>query len=281
MLSEATSSTDAPQGHRLRLLSFNIQVANGSNRRHHYVTQSWKHVLPYPRRFDNLNRIARLVSDYDVVALQETDAGSLRSNYINLTEYLADRASFPFWYHQVNRNLGHIAKHSNGLLSRCKPYATENIRLPGIIPGRQAILAKYGSEKETLAVFVLHLALGKRARLRQLDMISELVNKYEHAIVMGDLNCKVDSEEMKLLFRKTRLHEPLEEVHTFPSWRPQHHIDHILVTSELEVVKAQSLQHVCSDHLPIMMEVKLPESLKMEHKAFVCNARSSKSTEVA
>jgi len=218
---------------------------------------------------------------YDIVGLQETDAGSLRSNYINLTEYLADRARFPHWYHQVNRNLGHFAQHANGLLSRCKPYAIENIRLPGMIPGRQAILAKYGSEKETLAVFVLHLALGKRARLRQLTKISELVNQYEHAIVMGDLNCKVDSDEMRHLFRETRLHEPLEEVHTFPSWRPQHHIDHILVTSELEVVEAKSLQHVCSDHLPIMMEVKLPETLVLEHTSIACKGKAKKTTVVA
>lgn len=185
----------------------------------------------------------------------------MRSNYINLTEYLADRAQFPYWHHQVNRNLGHIAKHSNGLLSRLRPYEIENIRLPGLIPGRQAILAKYGSEKETLAVFVLHLALSKRARMRQLEMISDKVNQYEHAIVMGDLNSKVDSNEMQCLFNKTKLYEPIEELHTFPSWRPQHHIDHILVTSELEIIKAKAIKHICSDHLPIMMEVKLPASL--------------------
>lgn len=265
----------------IRILSYNLQVGIKTGRPSHYFTGSWKHLIPHSQRLKNLDDATSFLEMYDIVGLQETDAGSLRSNYINLTEYLADRARFPHWYHQVNRNLGHIAKHSNGLLSRCKPYEIENIRLPGFIPGRQAILAKYGSKKETLAVFVLHLALGKRARLRQLKKISELVNQYEHAIVMGDLNCKVDSEEMRHLFSETRLHEPLEEVHTFPSWRPLHHIDHILVTSELEVVEAKSLQHVCSDHLPIMMEVKLPATLEVEHNAFSCNASADKSTEVA
>ena len=260
----------------LRILSYNLQVGIKTSRPSQYITGSWKHFIPHTQRLRNLDSAISFIERYDIVGLQETDAGSLRSNYINLTEYLADRARFPHWYHQVNRNLGHIAKHSNGLLSRIRPYQIENIRLPGLIPGRQAILAKYGNEKETLAVFVLHLALGKRARMRQLAMISEQVNEYAHAIVMGDLNCKVDCSEMQYLFKQTRLHEPIEELHTFPSWRPQHHIDHILVTSELEVIKAKPLQHVCSDHLPIMMEVALPETLEIEHKFLMTNA-----TEVA
>ncbi|MCW9031679.1 MAG: endonuclease/exonuclease/phosphatase family protein [Gammaproteobacteria bacterium] len=270
----ATSTT-------LRILSYNLQVGIKTSRPSHYFTGSWKHLIPHSQRLSNLDDTINFLEMYDIVGLQETDAGSLRSNYINLTEYLADRARFPHWYHQVNRNLGHIAKHSNGLLSRLKPYEIENIKLPGLIPGRQAILAKYGTEKETLAVFVLHLALSKRARLRQLAMISEKVNQYEHAIVMGDLNCKVDSAEMRHLFSETKLHEPLEEVHTFPSWRPQHHIDHILVTSELEVVTAKSLKHACSDHLPIMMEVKLPETLKIKQKPLINASQIGKTTEVA
>ena len=259
----------------LRILSYNLQVGIKTSRASQYITGSWKHFIPHTQRLDNLDNTIHFLETYDIVGLQETDGGSLRSNYINLTEYLANKAGFPHWYHQVNRNLGHIAKHSNGLLSHFKPYEIENIRLPGLIPGRQAILAKYGNKKETLAVFVLHLALSKRARMRQLSMIADKVNQYEHAVVMGDLNCKVDSDEMKKLFSQTKLHEPVEELHTFPSWRPQHHIDHILVTSELEVLKAKPLKHVCSDHLPIMMEVKIPDSLEIEPKATI------KTTDVA
>lgn len=252
----------------LKILSYNLQVGIKTSRPHHYVTGSWKHLIPHTQRLNNLDEAVNVMTPYDVVGLQETDAGSLRSNYINLTEYLADRGHFPHWFHQVNRNLGHFAQHSNGLLSRARPYEIEHIKLPGLIPGRQALLAKYGSEKETLAVFILHLALSKRARMRQLGKISELVNLYDHAIVMGDFNCKVESPEMQYLFSTTRLHEPLEEMQTFPSWRPQHHIDHILVTSELEVIEAKALKHACSDHLPIMMEVKLPATLNMDGKLF-------------
>mgnify|MGYP003396207770 FL=1 len=69
----------APSRTHLRLLSYNIQAGIASTRAHHYVTQGWKNVLPHTRSFENLDRIAHLESDYDVVALQEADGGSMRS----------------------------------------------------------------------------------------------------------------------------------------------------------------------------------------------------------
>ena len=47
--------------------------------------------------------IAEMLRGYDLVGLQEVDAGSRRSGYINLTEYLANRADFPFWDDRTNR----------------------------------------------------------------------------------------------------------------------------------------------------------------------------------
>ena len=125
-------------------------------------------------------------------------------------------------------------------------------------------MARYGSDSNPLVVFILHLALSQRARMNQLVYIADLVNEYPHAIVMGDLNTAADSSEMMTLFRHTDLHEPLEEIHTFPSWRPQRHIDHILVTKDLAVdeIHVPSLQSY-SDHLPIAMNIRLPEGLDM------------------
>jgi len=247
----------------LKVMSYNIQVGISTKQPHHYLTHSWKHVLPHSQRLANLDRVARLLGDFDIVGLQEVDAGSLRSNYINLAEYLAHKGGFPYWYHQVNRSIGRIAKHSNGLLSRFQPVEINDIPLPGLIPGRNAIMARYGSGEESLAVFMLHLALSRRARMRQLAMISERVNEFRHVILMGDMNCRPGSPEMNLLFKRTRLREPLEETLTFPSWRPQHHIDHILVTPELKVQKVHALHHAYSDHLPIVMELLLPKPIQL------------------
>jgi endonuclease/exonuclease/phosphatase family metal-dependent hydrolase len=257
------SSTRDRKGQLLRILSYNVQVGIRTSHPRHYITGSWKHILPCPKRLKNLDVIARDILDFDIVGLQEVDAGSIRSNFINMAEYLAGRAEFPFWHHQVNRNLGRFAKHSNGILSHYKPAEVTDLRLPGLIPGRQAILTRYGSGKDSLGVIVVHLALSKRARLMQLEYISEIVNDFPHAIVMGDMNCRCHSDEMQLLFNKTRLREPLEDLHTFPSWRPMYNIDHILVTSELKVRSAKALESPMSDHLPITTEIELPPGMEL------------------
>lgn len=261
---DADETATAGDGGRLRLLSYNIQVGIRSIRPHHYLTQSWRHVLPHPQRFDTLDGIAELLAGYDIVGLQEVDAGSHRTDFVNLTKYLAERSDFPFWYHQLNRDFGKIAKHCNGLLSRYRPSEVREFKLPGAIPGRGAILARYGDADNPLVVMLIHLALSRRARLRQLAYVAEVLTEYDHAVLMGDMNCEPGSPEMALLFEHTRLREPAEEgLCTFPSWRPEKNIDHILVTPGMEVAACHVLNHAYSDHLPIAMEVSLPAAIRL------------------
>jgi endonuclease/exonuclease/phosphatase family metal-dependent hydrolase len=224
---------------------------------------SWKHVFPHAQIYDNLQRIAQIVGNYDIVALQEADGGSLRSGFVNQTEYLAHHAEFPFWSHQVNRDLGRFAQHANGLLSRYKPSEVIDFKLPGFIPGRGALMVRFGSERDPLVVVILHLALGQRARQRQLSSIGEIVRNYEHVVVMGDMNCQPNSPEMRDLLRKTDLCEPAHGLKTFPSWRPARTIDHILVTPSLEVRDIHVLNHLFSDHLPIAMDITLPKGVTL------------------
>jgi endonuclease/exonuclease/phosphatase family metal-dependent hydrolase len=250
-------------GQRIRLLSYNVQAGISTARYRHYVTRSWKHVLPHAQRFSNLDRIARLVKDYDIVGLQELDAGSLRSGYINLTEYLSEKAHMPFWSDQTNRRFGRFARHSTGILSRFQPTEIIEHRLPGKIPGRGALFVRYGHRHESLVVLILHMALGQRARLRQFDYISEIVNEYRHVIVMGDLNCHSQSAEMDYLINRTMMSEPTHGLCTFPSWRPLRNIDHILVTPTLQVDHVKALSFSLSDHLPMEMQITLPESVNL------------------
>lgn len=255
-MSSATSS-----GQRLRLLSYNIQVGISSVRPHHYLTKSWKNILPSPRRFENLGRIAQVLRDYDIVGLQELDAGSHRTGYVNLTQHLADQAGYPFWHHQLNRDMGRLAQHGNGLLSRFRPTQIIEYKLPGLLPGRGALAAQFGNNDQPLMVMMVHLALGRRGRMNQLAFVAEIINDYPHAVLMGDMNCAPQGQELAMLFRRTALREPLEELMTFPSWRPERSIDHILVTPSLKVEQCRVLSHALSDHLPIAMEITLPDEV--------------------
>jgi endonuclease/exonuclease/phosphatase family metal-dependent hydrolase len=250
----------APQ--RLRLISYNIQTGVDTRHYRQYLTHSWKHVLPHRERLANLNRIAVLLARYDLVGLQEVDSGSLRSGFVDQTEYLAHRAGFPHWYKQINRSLGKFAQHSNGVLTRLRPSAVEEHKLPGL-PGRGAILVEFGRGGQGLAVCVLHLALGRRAQGRQLGYIGELVADYPNLVLMGDLNCECDAEALQRLIRRVGLCEPSCELKTFPSWRPMRNLDHILVSPSLGVPHTRVLDYPFSDHLPIEVEVQLPAGVRI------------------
>jgi len=249
---------------RLRLLSYNIQIGIASKRFRHYLTHSWRHFLPHPESFENLDRIAQIVSEFDIVALQETDAGSFRSYFVNQVEYLAKKGHFPFWCHQTNRNLGRFAQHSMGLLSKFTPQMITEHKLPGFIPGRGVMEVRFGNEETPLMLLQVHLALGRRARLRQLGFISDLVNSFKHVVVMGDFNCKSKSHEMDALLNNTMLSEPVDKLHTFPSWRPMRNIDHILATPTIKIKDMHVLTHAVSDHLPIAVDIEVPGDIMLK-----------------
>jgi endonuclease/exonuclease/phosphatase family metal-dependent hydrolase len=239
----------------LRLLSFNIQVGIGTRRYREYVTHGWKHVLPHGSRATNLQRIADVIEQFDVVALQEVDAGSLRSGFVNQVEYLADRARFPYWYAQLNRDLGPIAQHGNGLLSRVEPRGLEDHKLPGTIPGRGAIVTRLSFGDLDILLVLLHLSLGERSRQRQLSYVRELIDGEDHVVIMGDMN----SHLTPLLFGSPLSDTALVGANvmepTFPSWRPAVALDHILLTPSLEVEACRVLDCELSDHRPLSVTI--------------------------
>lgn len=245
--------------HTLRLLTFNIQVGISTSAYRHYLTRSWQHFLPNKSRQDNLDKISEVLKDYDVVALQEVDGGSLRSGFINQVEYLAQAADFPFWYQQLNRNLAPIAKHSNGLLSKFRPLEVDEYTLPSRIPGRGVILAKYGCPDDPVVLVIMHLSLSRAAQFTQLEFVRDLIADYRHVILMGDMNTHAESILHDSPIKSADL-VPLPGVsHTFPSWSPEKALDHILVSRSLEVRQAAVLPFPISDHLPIALHVGLPE----------------------
>ena len=69
-------------------------------------------------------------------------------------------------------------------------------------------------------------------------------------------------EELETL-QRTSLHEPAADQLTFPSWRPRRKIDHIFLSESLEVTRAEVVDYPLSDHLPIAVEIALPDSLRL------------------
>lgn len=255
------SPLPAAERQHWHLLSCNILAGASIGRYREYVTRSFNAVLPGKTKVANLDRLASLLPDFDLIGLQEADAGSLRSGFLNQTRYLAEAAGMPYWSHQPNRPVAGLAHSSNGLISRIQPGAVFDYPLPSRIPGRGALLATFGEGRQQLAVMIAHLSLSAAARMRQLAIIAEILQAYPHAILMGDLNADLDSAELQHFFRRSSLQPALTPPATFPSWNPRKRLDHILTSSDIRLERVWALPQAFSDHLPLAAEISLPSQV--------------------
>lgn len=251
----------------MRLLSANIQAGSSTRRYSDYATRSWSHVLPLGNKRNSLDQIGDLAKRHDIVGLQESDPGSWRSGFTNQTHYLAERGGFDFWTHQPNRRIANVASSANALLSRLAPVEMHDHPLPGRISGRGLLMGRFGEGNEGLTIAVAHLSLGAQSRRSQLSYIAELIQEHPNAVLMGDFNCTADRPEMEILYKRTRLQPPDCMVHTFPAWRPQKAIDHVLITSSLTSSNQCAVPAAASDHLAVSVDLDVPETaLKQRRK---------------
>lgn len=256
MISDTQQASE--QFKRLKLLSYNVQVGIPSKRYRHYVTNSWKHVLPFPERKSNLDQISEFISDFDIVGLLELDAGSIRSEFMNQPEYVAKQSGLDHCYTRVNRDLGVLGQHSLALLSRYPAKFVKEHVLPSKIPGRGALEVHFDcGSGEPFVVILAHLSLLPGARHRQMNYISKVIHGYRHVAVMGDFNTTGESPEMNMLIENSSLTRSTN-LNTFPSWKPKLAYDHILVTPDIKVGESEVYGLSHSDHLPVSQEIAYP-----------------------
>lgn len=246
-----------PSGQTLRVLSLNIQVGLETTRYRHYITGAWRHLLPTRAAHANLERIAALAASHDLVALQEADAGSLRTARLNQVAHLARSAGMAYWHAAVTRDLGPFAQHCLGCLSRWPLELTRFHPLPGRLPGRGALEVQIRPPgREPLRLIIAHLALTRRARAGQLNYLASLVPTDTATLLVGDFNC-----ESRELDDHAALHRAgMRAMHsqpTFPSWAPARTLDHMMASPELQVESARALDLRLSDHLPVSGIIQL------------------------
>lgn len=243
---------------KLRLLSYNIHVGTRPEHYGHYFTRAWRHALPGPGMHGTLDAMAELMRSFDFVAIQEADAGSLRTRFVNQLEYLAARAGFSHAGHVVTRDLRPFARHALGYLSRLPPARRHDHVLPGRIPGRRALSVHLGPEAGGLNLLIAHLSLGQADRHRQLDYLAQLVSHAAPTVLLGDLNCEAHALRDHGALARNGFWIPHATPPTFPSWDPQRSLDHILTTPHVVVHRVEPLPHLYSDHLPLGAEVSIP-----------------------
>lgn len=263
-----TDATVDNEQRSLKLLSYNVQIGIPTQRYSHYFTKSWKHMLPFSGRQENLRKIASFISDFDIVGLLELDAGSIRSEFIHQPNYVAEQSGFPYVYTQTNRDMGILAKHSFAILSKHKAHKVIEHTLPSKIPGRGALELHFGSPEEPLVVVLAHLSLLPGGRRRQLSYLSRVVKGHKQAVLMGDFNAQPHGSEFDAFFSTTRMNKPKTSLSTFPSWNPRLSYDHILVTPGVHKTESRVYGVNYSDHLPVGIDVDVPKALFSASPAF-------------
>ena len=80
---------------------------------------------------------------------------------------------------------------------------------------------------------------------------------------MGDMNTHANDLLHTSPLRDLGLLAPQMEA-TFPSWRPQRCLDHILLSPSLTLERVQVLDQPISDHLPVAVDIRLPGSVGVD-----------------
>lgn len=236
----------------LNILSYNTHVGITATNRVLRIANAWQHLLPSRQKLRNIRSISDTFRQYDIVGIQESDAGSLRSGFINHTEVLSHLAGLEYWDQQVNRNWG-IARHSMGAMSRYAITGSFHHRLPGSIPGRSLMVTRFDIEGRTLIFAVTHLSLGRKDRIRQAIYIGNVLKGIDSEMILaGDFNCGYDSRELAIISSLAGLRAVKGNGPTYPSWAPRLHLDHIMVSRGIEVDSVKTLDNIRhSDHLPL------------------------------
>jgi endonuclease/exonuclease/phosphatase family metal-dependent hydrolase len=111
-----------------------------------------------------------------------------------------------------------------------------------------------------VTLLLAHLALGKKARAKQIHELIKIVNNIKNPVIlMGDFNTFNGEDEIKDLLKKTHLKDrtKLENgsiILTEPAWHPSKRLDYVLTSPQIKIQKYTVLKVHYSDHLPLYVE---------------------------
>lgn len=223
------------------------------------------------------SRIARVLAqcDADVVALQELDVRRARTHGIDQAHELARQLEMEFHFHPAFAI--EEEHYGDAILSRFPMRLVRAGELPGReldedLEPRGAIWAVIEVGGQHVQIFNTHL--GLRADERALQ-VNELLGPQwiTHpdcqgpVILCGDFNLLPGSKSYRRLASQLRDTQRALNGHrprnTWFSHYPLTRIDYVFVGQELEVTHIElphsELARVASDHLPMVVDLKLPE----------------------
>jgi len=240
----------------MRFLLYNIR----------YATADKRPKFPWSGYLRKTNRHLETIIDFvrplepDVVGLVEVDAGSFRTQKRHQAEVMAEALghyhTYQSKYCQSTRfsSFPILNKQGNAFLAK---DSITNERFHYFNRGMKRLVIEL--ELENVTIFLVHLALGFRARHGQLGELYSLIKNTEKPhIVAGDFNALWGETEIELFLGATGLIDAnLESKPSFPSWSPTRHLDFILHSPEIIPRRFWIPDVPHSDHLPLIFDFDL------------------------
>lgn len=247
----------------MRFLLYNIRYGTGK-----YLNQPLKHLRGYlGQSLDHIHKIGEFINrqNPDVIGLVEVDLGSFRTKETNQAELLG-RITQNYYVSQYKyeETSGYmkfpmIRKQGNAVLTKEKVIRKKFHYLE---KGMKKLVIEI--ELEEVVVFVVHLALGGKTRMRQIVQLNGMVKHCRKPfIVAGDFNIFWGNDEIELFLRASGLENAnVKKIPTYPSWRPKKELDFILYSKDIKVKDFKVEKTILSDHLPIILDFEIEKSLE-------------------
>ena len=206
----------------------------------------------------NLQRVANVIINEapDVVAVQELDSMTTRSNQQYVLGELAERTQMHATYAPAISFQG--GKYGIGILSKETPLNIRTYPLPGREEARMLLVAEF----ENYFFACTHLSLTEEDRLASLDIIkSNVVKNNKPYFLAGDLNDQPDSKFTQALQEDFQVLTHIKKP-TFPAPEPTETIDYIAAwkhgSNDFANLSAQVLEEpVASDHRPLSVQLRM------------------------
>ena len=259
----------------VKLITYNIEYCEGMEGIWYQYLQFWKIFFP-PKNLDTKIVAALKKINPDILALIEVDVGSLRAHGRDEVRFLEEKLKLNDFVEKIKyplkgwlklfHHLPILDKQANAIISR---FPFEKVRYHVFHEGtkRMVIEATVKCPKK-VTLLAAHLALGKKARAKQIKELINIVNKIKNpAILMGDFNTFNGEEEISELLRKTHLKDAVKlhskaNIFTEPAWHPTRRLDYILASPQLKINKYSVLKFHFSDHLPLMIDFEFRKRSK-------------------